>query len=59
VTEDIGENRVLLVKVILPEIWKPQIEFKIKLKKEKCFPLVLGILSRSRFGNSLESFYCK
>jgi len=59
VTEDIGENKVLLVKVILLEIWKPQIEFKIKLKKEKWFPLVLGILLRSRFGNSVQSFYCK
>jgi hypothetical protein len=46
--ENIGKNSTLMAKVTFLEVWEPQRELKMELKKEKLHPLIPGMFLRSR-----------
>jgi hypothetical protein len=46
--ENVGKNSTLTVKVTFLEVWEPQRELKMELKKEKLHPLIPGMFLRSR-----------
>ena len=59
--ENVGKNSTLTTKVTFLEVWEPQRELKMELKKEKLHPLIPEMSLRSRseeFGQLIFYWIC-